>query len=364
MNRRDFLRYSALGGFSLAFGNLLSCAQTPQPSTEMKVSLRGIRVIDAHAHPDRYVRDPGQIDTTSTLKAMKTLGMVASCFAAVGDSVFLSQGRNPGTEYSNAKTQLEWWLKGIVKSGKVKLVLKASDVPNSIGPDSPPGAILAIEGGDPLEGNPDRVNDFYRFGVRMITVIHYRNNELGDIMKRWRDLDPGSAKGGLTSAGRKVVERMQDLGMVVDVAHAHADTLRQIAEISKRPLVDSHTNPCNIENPLRCGRSRTWKDMELVAKTGGVVCTWPLGYKAGGRSRVTFLDWAKEILEMKKRLGMEHVGLGTDGGGHLPGLIEGYRDVRDLVKLATAMEEVGFSQDEISAYMGGNFYRVLRICIA
>jgi microsomal dipeptidase-like Zn-dependent dipeptidase len=57
------------------------------------------------------------------------------------------------------------------------------------------------------------------------------------------------------------------------------------------------------------------------------------------------------------------VGLGTDGGGHLPALIEGYRDVRDLAKLVRAMEEVGFSQDEISTYMGGNFYRVLKICI-
>jgi microsomal dipeptidase-like Zn-dependent dipeptidase len=237
------------------------------------------------------------------------------------------------------------------------------DVPNTIGPDAPPGAILAIEGGDALEGNPDRVNDFCRLGVRMITVIHYRNNELGDVMKMWRNLDPGPAKNGLTSAGRKVIERMQDLGMVVDVAHAHTNTLRQIAEISERPLVDSHTNPCSIEDPLRCGRSRTWKDMELVAKTGGVVCTWPFGYRAGGRSRVTFLDWAKEILEMKKRLGMEHVGLGTDGGGHLPRLIEGYRDVKDLVKLARAMEEVGFFEDEISAYMGGNFYQVLKICI-
>ena len=363
MNRRDFLRYSALGGLSLAFPDLLSCAQSPPLSTDRKVSLNGIRVIDAHAHPDRYVRESRQIDTTSTLKAMNTLGMAASCFAAVGDSVFLSQGRNPGTEYSYTKIQLEWWLKGIVKSGQVRLVLKALDVPSMIGPGSPPGAILAIEGGDALEGNPDRVNEFYRYGVRMITVVHYRNNELGDIMKPRRNLDPGIAKNGLTSAGRKVVERMQDLGMVIDVAHAHTNTLRQIAEISKRPLVDSHTSPCNAEDSLRCGRFRTWKDMELVARTDGVVCTWPFRRQAGGTSRVTFSDWAKEILEMKKRLGMEHVGLGTDGGGHIPSLIEGYRDIGDLVQLGRAMEEVGFSQDEIAAYMGGNFYRVLKICI-
>ena len=103
--------------------------------------------------------------------------------------------------------------------------------------------------------------------------------------------------------------------------------------------------------------------MELVAKGDGVVCTWPFSYR-GEFERVTFLDWAKETLEMKKRLGMDHVGLGTDGGGQIPSLIEGYRDVRDLIHLVAAMQEVGFSSEEIGAYMGGNFYRVLRSCIS
>jgi microsomal dipeptidase-like Zn-dependent dipeptidase len=289
--------------------------------------------------------------------------MVASCFAAIGDSVFLSQGRVPGTEYHSTKTQLEWWLKGIIKSGRAKLVLKASDVPEAIRPDIAPGAILSIEGGDPLEGNPDRVDEFYRLGVRMITLVHYRNNELGDIMRMFRNVSPGPEHNGLTPAGRRVVERMQDVGMAVDVAHAHSVTLGQIAKMSAKPLVDSHTNPCYAEDPSECGRSRTWKDMERVARTGGVVCTWPLAYTRGATTRVTFSDWAKEILEMKKRLGMDHVGLGTDGGGGLPGLIEGYRDVRDLMKLKAAMQEVGFSQEEIGAYMGGNFYRVLKSCM-
>jgi microsomal dipeptidase-like Zn-dependent dipeptidase len=363
MNRREFLRYSMFCGLSATTGSLFSYAQASQVPTMDKPLLENLRIIDAHAHPDRYVYNSRPTDNTSTLKAIKKLGMAASCFAAVGDSVFLNQGRVPGTEYSQTKTQLEWWLKGIIKSGRVKLVLKASDIPDAIGPDIPPGAILSIEGGDPLEGNPDRVDEFYRLGVRMITLMHYRNNELGDIMRMFRNLDPGPAHKGLTPAGRKVVERMQKVGMVVDVAHAHFLTLRQIAEISVKPLVDSHTNPCSIEDPLQCGRFRTWKEMGLIAKTEGVVCTWPMAYTRGATNRITFSDWAKEILEMKSRLGMEHVGLGTDGGGNLPALIEGYRDVRDLVKLKTAMQEVGFSQEEIGAYMGGNFYRVLKGCI-
>jgi microsomal dipeptidase-like Zn-dependent dipeptidase len=100
--------------------------------------------------------------------------------------------------------------------------------------------------------------------------------------------------------------------------------------------------------------------MEWIAKTDGVVCTWPLAYTRGATTRITFSDWAKEILEMKNRLGIEHVGLGTDGGGSLPGLIDGYRDIGDLLKLVKAMQDVGFSHADIAAYMGGNFHRVLR----
>ncbi len=363
MNRRQFLHYSVSFGFSLGLANLLSCAGAPKVPDDRALP-KDIQIIDAHAHPDRYVRDLREVDNSSTIGAITKLGMVASSFAAVGDSVFLSRGRMSGTEYQSTKTQLEWWVKGPLKSGKLKLVLKASDIPAVTGATNPPGAILAIEGGDPLEGNPDRVNEFYGYGVRMITLIHYRNNELGDVMRMWPGLDPGPAHNGLTPAGRKALKRMEDLGMLVDLAHAHWITFKQILEISSKPLVDSHTSPCPSEDPSTCGRFRTWKEMEMIAKTGGVICTWPMGYKGKIGTRITFSDWAREIAEMKKRLGMDHVGLGTDGGGHLPALIGGYRDVGDLVHLVSAMREVGLSHDDIKAYMGGNFLRVLRSCIS
>ena len=362
MNRREFLHYAVFSGLSVTLGNFFSCAQVPPLPTKGKALLERVQMIDAHAHTDRYVFSSRQIDTSSSLKAIQELGMVASSFSAVGDEVFLNRGRQPGTEYGSTKIQLEHWIKGPIRRGNLNLILKASDIHDAVDKKTPPGAILAIEGGDPLEGKPDRVDEFYRLGVRMITLVHYRNNELGDIMRVYENSDPGPRHNGLTPAGRKVMERMQELGMVVDVAHAHTTTLKQIVEISRKPLVDSHTSSCYIDDPSSCSRyrTRTWEEMEWVAKTGGVVCTWPLAYIGAGIIRMTFLDWANEILRMKRQLGMEHVGLGTDGGGNLPKLIEGYRDVRDLVRLVAAMQEVGLSRDEIAAYMGGNFYRVLQ----
>jgi microsomal dipeptidase-like Zn-dependent dipeptidase len=157
---------------------------------------------------------------------------------------------------------------------------------------------------------------------------------------------------------------MQELGIVIDAAHAHIDTLKGIVEMTAKPIIDSHTSLTYTSEPLGV-RSRSWKEMEMVAKTGGVVCTWPLAFKRKMVRRVTFLDWANEALAMKQRLGVDHIGLGTDNGGlfKTARVIEGYKDIRDITKLADAMLEVGLTKDDISAFMGGNLLRVLKACI-
>ena len=362
MNRRRFLRTLGLSALALGAGEALAWAGTAAKGGR-KDPLAGLRIIDAHAHPERYLSEGQRPENSSTLAAMTAMGMAASVFAAVGDRVFLSGGQLRGSEFDNTNVQLDHWKDGVIRAGRARLVLKSSDIPRAPKPGDVPGCILAIEGGDALEGRPERVNEFYNYGVRMITLIHFSNNPLGDCMQDFGSPGLRPRNGGLTAAGRRVLERMQELGMVVDAAHADSRTLGQIAEIAKRPIVDSHGNPCALADANRCGRFRTWKDMEAIAKTGGVVCTWTWGMTQGRTKRETFRDWAAEIAEMKKRIGMEHVGLGTDGGGGIPRFVRGYRDIRDLAHLASAMQEAGFTRAEIAAYLGGNTYRVLEACI-
>jgi len=138
--------------------------------------------------------------------------------------------------------------------------------------------------------------------------------------------------------------------------------------MSSKPIMDSHTNPAPISNPSESNdkgirRMRSWKEMEWVAQTGGIVCTWPLRYTHEGWRRETFDDWANEIVQMKSRLGIGHVALGTDGGGMMPSLIAEYRDYRGLNKLAVAMEKTGLSAEDIQAYMSGNFIRIIDACV-
>jgi len=343
MNRRDFLRNIFKAAIGVALGGMIHPMPSLASPMNGKSLLGGMLIIDPHAHPD--MNPAYWKDHSASFRFMKEVGMAASCYSAIGDFWATSTGLS-GSYHDIAVKMIDYWMNTVVQKGQVKLVLKMSDIP--LPGTETPGAIWGLEGGDALEGRADRVDEFYKLGVRIITIVRVHNNEIGDIMRPLPDLDPGPYSGGLTPKGCAVLDRMQELGIVVDVAHASTATLKDVVAYCKKPVLDSHTNLCVTGN--NCGRTRTWKEMEWIASTDGVVCSRPISK--------TIRDWANELLEMKKRIGIEHVGIGTDGGGGFQ-TVSGYNDVRDLVKLAEALTDVGFTREELTAFMGKNVYRVL-----
>jgi membrane dipeptidase len=341
----------ALGG---AIGTIPHLAS----ATEGKSLLDGMLIIDAHAHPD--MNPAYWKDQSASFRLMKEIGMAASCYAAIGDFPKTSKVL-VGSYFEIATKMIDYWKNTVFQKGQVNLVLKMSDIP-APGTDTP-GAVLGLEGGDALEGRADRVDEFYKLGVRIMQIIRRHNNELGDIMRAQPGLDPGPYSGGLTSKGRVVLDRMQEIGMVIDVSHSSTATLKDVVIYCKKPVLDSHTttlcateHSCDRVDDFYKRRARTWKEMEWIASTGGVVCSRPVSWET--QPSKTIRDWANELLEMKKRIGIEHIGIGTDGGA-IPRLVSGYNDVRDLGKLAEALIDVGFTREELSAFMGKNVYRVL-----
>ena len=150
-------------------------------------------------------------------------------------------------------------------TGLVKIVRQPRDIPLQPSPTGPIHAILAIEAGDAIGTEIDRVNEFYNLGVRMITLVHGTVNRSGDNaighdMRRYSSSD--SSDGGLTDFGRQVVARMNRLGMVVDVAHASTQTLFDVAAYTRAPIIDSHTSPLppsvTTETPDACGFTMKW----------------------------------------------------------------------------------------------------------
>jgi membrane dipeptidase len=344
MNRRTFLKTGLIGVMVWAGG--LKTGASESKASEEGVLCKHFMAWDAHAHPPGLFTDRPD-PTTPTISMMKGAGLKGSVLAAVGDYVSKGRGGNRGMspKFDTARQleQIRLW----VKSGTVKAIRSLSDL-DRLG-NAELGALIGIEGGDALEGRLENLDYFYEeYGVRIITLMHDTNNAIGGHQRS----QPGGE--GLTPFGQKVVERMNRLGMIIDVAHADTNTLRDITEITAQPVVDSHTDFAAEKKPFI--RQRSWEEMEWVKKTTGVICTWPLSH----RGRNTLADWAKEIVEMKSRLGMNHVGLGTDGGGRLPKTVEGYTNIGDLPKLIKAMEETGLDRPGIQAYLGGNFERVVR----
>ena len=297
MRRRDFLRKALAGSIlTLAGGGCATTGDRSETSRSIAENLLSrIQVIDAHAHPDMDYAGMPWTDKSSTYRYMQSMGMAASSFAASGDRIFRN-ARLGNSAFSSTKTQIDWWLRGILGEGKVKLVRNSADIPPRSSETQPPGAILSIEGGDALEGKLQNIDEFHRMGVRIITLMHFHNNEIGDIMRPYPRMESaaGPYRGGLSDFGRDAIARMEEIGMVVDVAHASPATFREILATARKPVIDSHTNPGPIESDTARGRMRTWKEMELVARNGGVVCTWPYPYYE--IQRLTILDWAKEIL--------------------------------------------------------------------
>ena len=361
MNRRQFLESIALLGSSALISRfLLACAGSPAQPEADDPAVGPIVVFDAHAHPDQFFSEsPSRFDPSASMQSIRAAGILGCSFSAVGDMVSISRGHLSGSEFLATQNQLARVQK-LIDTGKLDAVKRPADV--MIGRITNPKALLAIEGGDCFQGDIHKLDAFYDSGVRSVCLMHYTINEIGDICTE------KPKHNGLTPFGRRFVERMHVLGMLVDVAHAHSLTLKGIAAISSRPIMDSHTNPAPVGDPAEKNdkgirRMRSWEEMEWVAKTGGIVCTWPLRYSYEGWRRENFNDWAREIVQMKSRLGIEHVALGTDGGGMMPSLIESYRDYRDLPKLAAALKKAGLSSEDIHAYMSGNFIRVFNVCV-
>jgi len=202
--------------------------------------------------------------------------------------------------------------------------------------------LLAIEGAHALDDDPANVEVVADAGFRMMSPSHLFDNAFGGSAH-------GVVKGGLTAAGREMVERMEARGMLVDLAHASTATIEDVLPIVRRPVVVSHTGVRGT-----CDNVRNLSDEHLraVAATGGLVGIgfWPAATCGGDVAAI-----ARAIRHATSVAGFEHIGLGSDFDGAVAQPI----DASGLVQVTDALLAEGFSDDQVAAVMGGNALRVL-----
>jgi membrane dipeptidase len=242
--------------------------------------------------------------------------------------------RDAQSRFENARGQLEGM---IALSPSEVVALKKTAVPC---------AILSHEGADALEGNLSRVQLFYDWGLRVLQLLHYRINELGDIQT-----EPPK-HGGLTPFGRDVVKEMNRLGMIIDVAHAHAETVRGVLAESRHPVIDSHTRPAAR---FQASRARLDDELQAVAHKGGVIGMWPLARADRGE---TFEDFLRDIDYVKTLVGIDHVGIGTDLNGTRTSTV--IPTHKEFALISAGLLARGYTKGEVTKVIGGNFMRVFR----
>ncbi|MDX3911394.1 MAG: dipeptidase [Sphingobium sp.] len=252
---------------------------------------------------------------------------------------------------------------------------------------------LSMENGYPFEGYISLMSAYRSLGVTMMSPVHTKNNDLADSSTdkpEWNGLSP---------AGKAFVAEANRLGVLIDLSHASDTVVRQTLELSKAPIILSHSgmrasfdHPRNIPDaeakliaakggviqinafngymiatPSIPEREAALKELmasfssrtgmtsdarrALVAKRKEIDRRWPV-------PKADFDDLMSHVLHAIKLVGIEHVGISGDfdGGGG----IEGFRDVTDFPKVTAALLKAGYKADDIAKLWGGNALRVLR----
>ena len=233
--------------------------------------------------------------------------------------------------------------------GKPLLVIKKEDLQKL--KKEQPSVLLAIEGGEALEGNLAVLRILFKLGIRSLTLTWNQRNELADGI--WEE----KTAGGLTSFGCQVVKEMNQLGMLIDVSHLSEKGFWDVLKFTQQPLAATHS-ACYA---LRA-HPRNLRDEQLtaLAQNQGIIGLNFYPLFLGSQSQVISFRNVIEHLEHAVSItGIDHVGLGSD----FDGIAQVPLGLEDATKFPVIIEELlrlGWPESDVKKIMGGNFLRVLQ----
>lgn len=208
--------------------------------------------------------------------------------------------------------------------------------------------MLGIENGYAVGKDIRNVERFRNRGVVYMTLCHNGNNDIcGSARYNEENL-------GVSEFGEQVIREMNRVGMMVDLSHAGERSFYEALEISRCPVVCSHSS-CRAlcDHP----RNLTDEQLKAIARLGGVVqvCLYG-GFLASGRP-ATVCDAVEHLHHMVNLMGIEHVGIGTDFDGD--GGIIGCNDSSELINFTRRLLQERYGEEDIRRIWGGNFLRVM-----
>ena len=389
----------------ILFFVLTSCKNSPDNKSESKtfeeVHSQAI-FVDTHNDILLQTMEKGFIidddltgKTHSDLDRMKQGGLDVQFFSIWSDG-------NQINPYNFANIQIDS-LDAVIKRNPSKIVkVSNTEELQSAVNQNKIAALIGLEGGHQIEDDLNKLDSLYNRGVRYITLTWNNSTQwatsASDETKKDGDLN-SEGKKGLTKFGKQIVNKMNELGIMIDISHVGEQTLWDVIANTKKPIIASHSSVYNI-----CPHPRNLKNEQIkaIAKNGGVI---QINFNSGfldstvGKKEDEFLEkhkaeidslklsgvnpyLAEELMypkyyqeseELKapfnlviehieyiiKLVGVDYVGIGSD----YDGIVLPPKQLNDVTKyplITKALIEKGYNEKDIAKILGGNILRVLK----
>lgn len=323
---------------------------------------RALVTLDTHIDipwppgPDPFQDGSRRVDLVKMAKG----GMSAGCFVA-----YVPQAsRTPANEdaaYARALGMLDHInAMGRTENGITARVATSADAVGAAKRDGVLAIVPCVENGFAIGTDLGRLSEFRARGARYLTLTHNGHNALADSCNPRRDLgDRETEHGGLSSLGNDAIREMNRLGIMVDVAHTSRDTMSQAADVSRTPIVSTHSCISAL-----CDHSRNMTDwqLDIIRDVKGVIQITAVSafLKPGARpDDVTSSDFVDHVDYAVKRIGIEHVGISSDFDGG--GWFKDWRNAGDTANITIELLRRGYDKDAMEKLWGGNFLRVMRV---
>ena len=213
--------------------------------------------------------------------------------------------------------------------------------------------IIGVEGGHAIENDLSKLVELYNRGMRYLTITW--NNSTDWAVSA---ADSRSATVGLSEFGKKVIRKMDSLGVIIDVSHTGIKTIKDILEITKNPIIATHSGVRAIQNHTRNLYDYQIKD---IANSGGVVgIVFYPPFLGSVSSLVDIETVIKHIDYIKNLVGIDYVAIGSDFDGIGTNTVDGLEDVTKFPELTLALLKHGYTKEEVEKILGGNFLRVFK----
>lgn len=221
----------------------------------------------------------------------------------------------------------------------------------------PLAAILHLEGAEAIEKDLSNLESHYRRGVRSIGPVWSRSNVFGHGVPFAYPASPDIGE-GLTRHGRALVETCNELGILIDLAHLNLAGFRDVARLSSKPLVATHTCAHAL---APTARNLLDEQIDEIGRSGGLIGVnlHVADLRADGKwdSQTPIELWVDHVEYIVERIGIDHVALGSDFDGAL--MPKELGDASGLQRLIAALRRRGLAEGEIEQLATGNWQRTL-----